>query len=52
MDYSIDLFKKHVVKLQGLSGLISQIIHVNDLESSTYEEASKQQVWKDVMNYS
>ena len=50
MEYSLDLFKKHIVRLQRFSSFISQISHAIDSESFTYEEVSKQQVSKYVMN--
>ena len=49
MKSSVDLFKKGIEWLQGCFSLISQINHIIDSESSTYEEATKQQVWKDAM---
>ena len=40
---SFDLFKNTIERLQ----YCSNGIHVTDSDSSTYEEATKQQAWKD-----
>ena len=47
---SIDHFKKPIQRIQGCFGMIFQIGHVTDSESSTYEEEAKHQVWKMLNN--